>query len=587
MAAPASPPPPAPSLPDLIPNNLAESFSTHGIFATLRPYSPLAIANFSSVVDAIVAQPAKYAAVRQRIRLDAHHLLPIADTSSFAGAEESASSDATVPNTPEPTQLAWQGAFVFSYQDPPVHPQLGWIIGYGPKFPQYEGKPKPDVPLTVGPHFQELRLHNTTARLNIDKKSAVCTITPGHNDGTLRRGGMKVPFGTGFLDRPQEIISFGELDYRFEYVPADLSLHSAAVKAYICDALGAADSVNDLIAQTPSPNDRYIGDWRLVQPAGMGTDGEVVAAMRSKGDIVAIKDYWCKEQKDAWNALSKIDNYRSLQARVKSSYVQSLVDVLDEEKIRSAFHPPQHVYVCLQPLVLYDLDKLFKTWDNEPSNKPAEPILHQVLAQILLGIKDLHTAGFIHDDIKPSNIGILRVLPPHVVILDLDNAKDFSWIGALPSACLLTTHGNGGTIGYLAPEREGPQDELFGTGVDVWSAGCVAMEIFLRKPLQDLKRFNINPYRDLATFKHHRPTSGQLQTERTRQEAFVSGLSSSPGTIENLIGQMLAVDPNNRVTVDAALKHPLVAAGVLATQEEETRAKAQPGDKRAREEKDP
>ncbi|KAF2158277.1 hypothetical protein M409DRAFT_31264 [Zasmidium cellare ATCC 36951] len=72
------------------------------------------------------------------------------------------------------------------------------------------------------------------------------------------------------------------------------------------------------------------------------------------------------------------------------------------------------------------------------------------------------SAEFIHDDIKAQNSGLLQIRLPHVAILDIDGIRD---IRSLPS--LETRHGKGGTIGFLAPEREGPVGIKFSTPVDV------------------------------------------------------------------------------------------------------------------------
>ena len=106
-----------------------------------------------------------------------------------------------------------------------------------------------------------------------------------------------------------------------------------------------------------------------------------------------------------------------------------------------------------------------------------------IFRDALLGLQFLHDNSWLHGDIKPQNIGVLPTKPPRAVILDFGQA-------ALLEVGLLTARpGRGGTINYLAPERE---LTAYNHLVDIWSMAVIGFElIYGHHPF----RFAINPWR--------------------------------------------------------------------------------------------
>lgn len=101
----------------------------------------------------------------------------------------------------------------------------------------------------------------------------------------------------------------------------------------------------------------------------------------------------------------------------------------------------------------------------------------------LLGLQFLHTHEWLHGDVKPQNIGIVGT-PPRAVLLDLGSA-----IQADSKSHISATPGRGGTVHYLAPEREMQgYDHL----ADIWGMGVIGYELtYGHHPWQ----FAINPWR--------------------------------------------------------------------------------------------
>jgi serine/threonine protein kinase len=122
----------------------------------------------------------------------------------------------------------------------------------------------------------------------------------------------------------------------------------------------------------------------------------------------------------------------------------------------------------------------------------------------LLGVKALHEQGWLHGDLKPPNIGVIGT-PPRAVLLDVGHATHFKL-----GTTLNPTPGRGGTLDYIAPERE---MECYHHAVDVWSLGVIAFELtYGRHPW----RFARNPWRnDKKDCENLRPEFGKRYDEAT------------------------------------------------------------------------
>jgi serine/threonine protein kinase len=112
----------------------------------------------------------------------------------------------------------------------------------------------------------------------------------------------------------------------------------------------------------------------------------------------------------------------------------------------------------------------------------------------LLGLNFLHTHNWAHGDLKPGNVGIIDWKNPRVVLLDFGGAVQLPDGGLLPS-----TPGRGGTVNYLAPERE---LQCHNALIDVWSLGVIGFELLYGYHPWKLA---LNPWRRGAQFEELRP----------------------------------------------------------------------------------
>ena len=97
-----------------------------------------------------------------------------------------------------------------------------------------------------------------------------------------------------------------------------------------------------------------------------------------------------------------------------------------------------------------------------------------VFKEIVKGLKELHELGIIHRDLKPENVLVDDFCNPKIVkICDFGSAKYCS--EGIFNPYVVTSF-------YRAPELLFAAKE-YSWGIDIWSAGCILAEIYLRRPL--------------------------------------------------------------------------------------------------------
>ncbi|CAN8317606.1 unnamed protein product [Cochlearia groenlandica] len=104
-----------------------------------------------------------------------------------------------------------------------------------------------------------------------------------------------------------------------------------------------------------------------------------------------------------------------------------------------------------------------------------EYMIHRAARMILQGLDALHSQGYVHCDLKPSNI-LLFHSTTHGEPFDLKLA-DFG-LSKEPNTRYVHPRGlYPGTPDYMSPESIGPNG-LVDQALDVWSLGCVVYEMF-------------------------------------------------------------------------------------------------------------
>ncbi len=197
--------------------------------------------------------------------------------------------------------------------------------------------------------------------------------------------------------------------------------------------------------------------YAVYEKLAVGGEGEVwLGGDRASSDLVAIK-----VAKPRANAAELDDEVVAHETRaLRSLRHQSVVQYLD-----SGDTPGQRFLV----LRYLDGEHLFDALDEHPYWD-----LLELLRTLVEGVAWVHTAGFVHGDIKPENIVVTYDGQPTLIDFGLSR-RDTDSRGLLPQ--LTAKLRGGGTFGYVAPELQtNRQTSLPTKRSDVFSLATVLSE---------------------------------------------------------------------------------------------------------------
>lgn len=200
-------------------------------------------------------------------------------------------------------------------------------------------------------------------------------------------------------------------------------------------------------------------------------------------------------------------------------------------------------------------DELYQILDNDE--------IKVFMYKILKALYKTHKKGIMHRDIKPGNI-IFSKNKKNVTIIDWGLA-DFYY-----SENCYTTRVS--TLRYKAPELLLDYG-FYDYGIDIWGAGVVLAEIYIKYPFFDGKTLgemisriasvcgttSVNNY--CQKFKRNKPEGAdfsglypQPQWEKYGQDYFKYKAKYDPQCID-LLQKLLCVDHQERITAEEALNH--------------------------------
>ncbi|KAJ1954546.1 hypothetical protein EC988_002373 [Linderina pennispora] len=278
-----------------------------------------------------------------------------------------------------------------------------------------------------------------------------------------------------------------------------------------------------------------------------GTYGIVYRARdKATGELVALKHLKLEQERNGFPITSLREIHTLLLAKHPN-----IINVREIAVGRSL----NSIYIVMD-FMEHDLRGLMESMKDPFQPSEVKSLMHQLLS----ALAHLHNNWIVHRDLKTSNLlmangGLLKVA-------DFGLARKYgSPLGDMTGLVV--------TLWYRAPELLFGQKE-YSTAVDVWSAGCIFAELFLGEPLfpgrgeidQISRVFSMlgTPtdeswpgFRDLPNARMFKFTS-KPGDARLREK-----MLKRPGVTDSaydLLGRLLAFDPEQRITADEALQHP-------------------------------
>jgi len=257
--------------------------------------------------------------------------------------------------------------------------------------------------------------------------------------------------------------------------------------------------------------------WRKGGLIGVGAFGKVYEAMNSKtGELIAVKQVTLEDDTNSESA-KELQNEIQLMRKLRH---RNIVQLLGTERVGSTLS------ILMEYVPGKSLDSILGRY-----GQLAEDVTCNYTKQILLALEYCHSKRVVHRDIKGKNIlvdqtGCLK-------LADFGSAKAFHNRESKAAP--------GRTYNYT-PLWTAPEVLLgdYDTKVDVWSLGCVIIEMTTAKPPWSEQNFE-NPFRAL----YHIGNSGAIP--KLPDHLSEAGLE--------FILLCLQRDPEKRASASELLKH--------------------------------
>lgn len=295
------------------------------------------------------------------------------------------------------------------------------------------------------------------------------------------------------------------------------------------------------------------GDYERGDLLGEGTYGEVFRAVRVSDDLrVAVKrirpEKIVRTKEEGLNitALREIKHLRELRHR-------NIIQLLDVYLVESSLHLVFEYCVTDLEGVLQRRDLFFSPSD-----------IKAMFIMILRAVGHCHSHFVLHRDLKPANL--LIGSDGEIKLTDFGLARCHGSPNRNMTANVVTTW-------YRAPEL------LFGANfysgaVDLWAAGLIFLELFLRTPLlqgkSDIEQlsliFHVFGTPNESNWPGVKSLPNYIQFEERPSPLDFSTLFRTQGDDAlDLFLKIMKLDPRKRLTADNALLHPYVTQGCVPT----------------------
>ncbi|KAH3672261.1 hypothetical protein WICMUC_004356 [Wickerhamomyces mucosus] len=205
---------------------------------------------------------------------------------------------------------------------------------------------------------------------------------------------------------------------------------------------------------------------------GKGTFGNVFLALNvTAGEMIAVKQVLIPSKSSVSERINDvIDALRSEVDTLKDLEHLNVVQYLGFEKTAREYN------LFLEYVAGGSVASCLRLY-----GRFEEPLIKNLTSQVTSGLAYLHSRGILHRDMKADNL-----------LLDLDGICKISDFGISKKSNDIYANDAGmsmqGTIFWMAPEVVDSKGEGYSAKVDIWSLGCVVLEMFAgRRPWSNLE----------------------------------------------------------------------------------------------------
>jgi len=295
---------------------------------------------------------------------------------------------------------------------------------------------------------------------------------------------------------------------------------------------------------------RSVDVFDKVEQVGEGTYGQVYKALNKEtGEEVALKRVRMDNEREGF-PITAIREIKILKILNHKNVVR-LKEIVTS-KGSDYNHGKGSIYMVME-FCDHDLTGL-----TDAGQKFTVPQIKCYMKQLLEGLAYCHSQKVLHRDIKGSNLLISN--DGQLKLADFGLARPFDTDQQRPYTNRVIT------LWYRPPELL-LGATMYGPAIDMWSAGCIFAELLMRKPIlpgkNEFEQIDLI-FKLLGTPDEQSwPGCKALQyydmilsqTPRKYQSRFEEKFASLDSTAKDLLRKLLHMDPDKRITADAALDH--------------------------------